>query len=60
MPLLSFNLGVELGQLVIAAVVLPCLWRLRREEWFMQRAIPMCSVVVVLAGVWWFVERVWL
>ena len=32
LPLFSFNLGVELGQLAIAAVVLPLLWPLRRWE----------------------------
>ena len=59
-PLLSFNLGVELGQLVIAAIALPILWQLRKQEWFVSRFIPICSGVVALAGLWWFIERVWL
>jgi len=59
-PLLSFNLGVELGQLVIAAIGLPIIWQLSKREWFTRRAVPICSVVIALAGAWWFVERVWL
>jgi len=59
-PLLSFNLGVELGQLVIAAIVLPVIWQLGKKEWFARRAVPICSVVIALAGTWWFVQRVWL
>jgi hypothetical protein len=59
MPLFSFNLGVELGQLIIAAIALPILWQLRKQEWFESRFVPACSVVVALAGAWWFVQRVW-
>src|SRR5207237_10409361 len=28
-PVVSFNLGVELGQIVIAGLVLPLIWKLR-------------------------------
>jgi len=59
MPLFSFNLGVELGQLVIAAIALPILWQLRKRAWFRSRFVPTCSVAVALAGSWWFVQRVW-
>ena len=59
-PLLSFNLGVELGQLAIAGIVLPLIWQLRKREWLMRRALPITSCVITLAGAWWFVERVWL
>lgn len=58
-PLLSFNLGVELGQVAVAAVVLPVLWRLRTKPVFIQRWVPACSAAVALAGAYWFVERVW-
>ena len=60
MPLLSFNLGVELGQLVIAALALPVFWQLGKREWFKRQAVPVCSVAIALAGAWWFVQRVWL
>jgi hypothetical protein len=60
LPLLAFNLGVELGQLLIAAIALPIIWSLGKQDWFPRRALPVASAVVTLAGTWWFVERVWL
>ena len=51
MPLLEFNIGVELGQLAIAAVALPLFARLRD-----RLRIP-GSWIVVAAGVWWTVTR---
>jgi HupE / UreJ protein len=60
MPLLAFNLGVELGQIAVAAVVLPLIWKFRTKPVFVQRWVPACSVLVALAGAYWFVQRVWL
>jgi hydrogenase/urease accessory protein HupE len=59
MPLFSFNLGVELGQIVVAAIALPIIWQLRKQELVLQRAIPACSVLVAAMGAFWFVQRVW-
>jgi hypothetical protein len=59
-PLVSFNLGVEVGQLVIAAVALPLIWKLRARPQFDPRWVPACSTMVALLGAWWFVQRVWL
>jgi hypothetical protein len=58
-PLVSFNLGVELGQLCIAALLLPFLWKLRRKPGFVRRCVPACSVLITLLGGFWFVQRVW-
>ena len=57
LPLLSFNLGVELGQMAVAALALPLIWWLRTEPALMQRSVPVCSALVVLAGAWWLFER---
>ncbi len=59
MPLLSFNLGVELGQITVAAIVLPLIWKLRTKPIFVQRWVPACSIAVALAGSYWFIQRVW-
>jgi hydrogenase/urease accessory protein HupE len=56
-PLVGFNLGVELGQLCVAAIVLPILWNLRRNPSFVRRWVPVCSVAVAFAGSYWMVER---
>lgn len=57
MPLFSFNLGVELGQLAIAALILPLIWRLHQAPLFVRRVVPVCSVLVAVAGLWWLVQR---
>ena len=56
-PLLAFNLGVEAGQLAIAAVVLPILWKLRDSRAFMRFGVPACSILVAAAGAYWLIER---
>jgi hydrogenase/urease accessory protein HupE len=58
LPLLSFNVGVELGQVMVAAAALPIIWKLRESPVFIARLAPACSAVVVLLGSFWFVERV--
>ena len=57
MPLFTFNAGVELGQIAIAVIVLPIVWRLRKNEKFLQRGVPALSAVVALAGLYWLAER---
>ena len=59
MPLFSFNLGVELGQIAVAAIALPIIWQLRKREKFLRYGVPACSVVVALLGAFWFAQRVW-
>jgi hypothetical protein len=60
LPLLSFNVGVELGQIMVAAVLLPVIWKLRENPMFIARWAPACSAAVVLLGSFWFVQRVWM
>ena len=57
-PLICFNLGVELGQIALALVVLPLLWRARRYSWFARRGVLIASCVITLFGAFWFAERV--
>jgi hydrogenase/urease accessory protein HupE len=57
LPLLSFNLGVELGQIAVAALVLPLILWMRSAPVFLRRTVPVCSALVVLAGTWWLLER---
>ena len=60
LPLFSFNLGVELGQIMVAALALPIIWKLRENPMFIARWAPACSAAVVLLGSFWFVQRVWM
>lgn len=56
-PLLSFNLGVELAQLSIAALILPLIWRLQRRPTFMLKHVPALSLLLTLAGIYWLLTR---
>lgn len=57
-PLVSFNLGVESGQLALVAIVLPILLWLRKRPAFEKWAVPVMSGLVIVMGAIWFVERV--
>ncbi|OYV05185.1 MAG: hypothetical protein CFE26_12930 [Verrucomicrobiales bacterium VVV1] len=57
-PLISFNLGVETGQLALVAIVLPILIKLRKRPRFEKYAVPVMSVAVILMGSVWLFERV--
>ena len=57
--LFGFNLGVELGQLALVVPLALALAALERQRPMAARRIAVVgSVVVALAGAWWFVERV--
>lgn len=56
-PLFAFNLGVELGQIALAALALPLLWRLRQNPAFSRRVVPALSTLIALAGLGWLLHR---
>jgi hydrogenase/urease accessory protein HupE len=56
-PLIFFNLGVEAGQLVIAAIMLPIIWRLKAT--FPKRWVPVASAVLIVIGSYFLVATVW-
>lgn len=57
--LFAFNLGVEIGQLLIVAVVAGLLVLIsRRSRALAGRVALFGSIAVILAGAYWFVQRV--
>lgn len=59
-PLLSFNIGVELGQLTIVAVALPIFWVTARwlgPERYRRFVLPAAAVLLSLVGIKWLIER---
>ena len=57
--LFSFNLGVEIGQLGIVVIVATLLEALRRRSTLVGARVAMAgSIVVIAAGSYWFVQRV--
>jgi hydrogenase/urease accessory protein HupE len=56
--LVTFNLGVEAGQLFAMSLVLPMVMLIRQKEWFEPRGVRVLSGAVALAGGVWFVIRI--
>jgi len=56
-PLLQFNLGVELGQVAIGALALPCCMALRRSRWELGGVRALSAAAAVLGSIW-FLQRV--
>ncbi|MCX6896948.1 MAG: HupE/UreJ family protein, partial [Verrucomicrobia bacterium] len=52
-PLFAFNLGVEAGQLAVAAVLLPVLFGLQRSPAFERVGIRAISAAVMLVAAYW-------
>lgn len=58
LPLASFNVGVEAGQIAVAGVLVPIFWKLNARPDVRLRFASAWSVLVVLAGSYWLIERV--
>jgi hypothetical protein len=58
LPLLAgFNIGVELAQLGIVALVLPLIYLARRTRWYSGGVLPLGSCALGSAGVVWLIQR---
>jgi hydrogenase/urease accessory protein HupE len=55
--LVSFNVGVELGQIAIVAPIWP-LWRLVLRQPWGKKAANALSIAIFVCGLGWFVDRV--
>lgn len=56
--LLSFNIGIEIGQLIIVSVVFPILLWLKKLTFKpIKWVIPGFSVAILAFGLVWFIER---
>jgi hydrogenase/urease accessory protein HupE len=57
--LFSFNVGVEIGQLVVVLTVASLLAAVRAKSEIAGRRLAVVgSIVVIVAGAFWFIERV--
>ena len=57
--LFSFNVGVEIGQLAIVLVVASALAAIRRRSHVLGSRVAFAgSIVVIAAGTYWFIQRV--
>jgi len=58
--LLSFNVGVELGQLTVIALafLLISSWA-RKYDWYHRRVVVPGSLAIAAIGAYWTIERIW-
>lgn len=57
LPLLAFNLGVEIGQVVIVAIVFPILFLLRRFVLYPKLFMPAGALFLIAVSLAWVTER---
>lgn len=55
--LLAFNLGVELGQLALIALLLPACFALRRSDFYRRALLPAGSLAIAAIAAVWLAER---
>ena len=55
--LVGFNLGVEFGQLLVVAPVLPLLYALARTRVYRVALMQAFSAVIAVLAAWWLVQR---
>ncbi|MEL6536435.1 MAG: HupE/UreJ family protein [Bacteroidota bacterium] len=58
--LLAFNIGVELGQLLVLLGAAALFWFVRNKSWYRQWVQIPASLMIALVGLFWFIERVFL
>jgi hypothetical protein len=57
LALALFNIGVEVGQVLVLAATLPAVLWMRRHRWFADVGMKAASAAVALAGLLWFAGR---
>ena len=55
--LIGFNVGVEIGQLSVVAVVLPILYLLRKRRWYGPWLMRPASLAISVVAAWWLFKR---
>ena len=53
----TFNIGVELGQIAIVVALFPILYRIRLSRYYVPAALTGGSAVLATIGSFWFVQR---
>jgi hypothetical protein len=56
--LISFNIGVEIGQLLVILTTFVLLGWARNKTWYQVRVATPLSIFIAIMGIYWFFERV--
>jgi hydrogenase/urease accessory protein HupE len=57
LSLISFNIGVELGQLTVIALAFICLYPLRSKVWYQKRLVLSLNIAIAVIAIYWLIER---
>jgi hydrogenase/urease accessory protein HupE len=57
LSLISFNIGVELGQLTVIALTFMCLYPLRSKVWYQKRLVLSLNITIAVIATYWLIER---
>ncbi len=57
--LLSFNVGIELGQFAIVAAILPFIYLLKDKKWY-PKVIQSIAILISIIGLVWGFQRIFL
>jgi hypothetical protein len=56
--LLTFNMGVEAGQLAVLAAAFTLVgWHCARHDWYRSRIVVPASLMIACTAVYWTIER---
>lgn len=55
--LAGFNVGVELGQLLIVILFLPTAWLLRKTAFYRWVIVISGSLTIIALGIFWMLQR---
>lgn len=58
--LITFNIGVEIGQLAVVSLAFLAVGYFRNRKWYRQRIVIPASVLIALVGLYWTYERIFL
>ena len=57
LSLISFNIGVELGQLTVIALAFICLLPFRNKSWYQTRLVKNLNGAIAIMATYWIFER---
>jgi hypothetical protein len=57
LSVVAFNIGVEVGQLAIVAVLLPLLLWLRHFAFYAKTLMPLLSSIIAIIAINWTIQR---
>jgi hypothetical protein len=55
--LIAFNVGIEIGQLIILAVTLPLIYYFRNKSWY-PRLIQVFAIIIGGLGIFLAIQRI--